>query len=399
MTMSNNAGTKTAIAVIDLHKHSRGGHFGVWHVWFATEFAKRFDQVFVVSSEPAGLEAFFRSIVPEVAANISFHRTPAGIKRAFRLERLRELPVAPNAKLSAFFMWAYDLPALQIRRRLLRAFAERLVRLFSVRGLWPRPKLPWATFTGISRHLRGATDDAAGIERRLLDILVSTDSCKAFLYLDGYVGKDLPKAHWIPDIENVELPPAPTALADRIRAHAGDRFCIGTIGILRGDRCLDEILPLALKRPEIRFVLAGRILKPTVRPELLPLLEEGRPPNLLVVPGIIDTEQEFNAAINATDAIFVDGSRYPDHSGVVTKALHFGKYVITPDSNSWTSDLIREWGVGMNYASTDADFVESWRKWQQDGGPARSAKASNKLRDLEAVARCFDAVAERLITT
>jgi len=113
MTMPNNVGTKTAIAVIDLHKYSRGGHFGYWHVWFAMEFANRFDQVFVVSPEPAGLEAFFRSMVPEVAANISFHRTPGGIKRAFRLGRLRELPVAPNAKLSAFFMWAYDLPALQ----------------------------------------------------------------------------------------------------------------------------------------------------------------------------------------------------------------------------------------------------------------------------------------------
>jgi hypothetical protein len=387
---------KSAIAVVDLHSFARGGHFALWHVWFGREFARRFDQVLLITPDPEGLETYLQSMHDSLESNITVHAAPGRLRKTFDLQLLRALPVADGARLHAFMMWAFDLPPARSDLPGYRLRVRRVIDRLAFRAPWFGAEIPWGALTGISSYMRGVAGPTAEMERRLVEFFVKSGSCKVFLQADGYVGKSLAKAQWVPDIENVDLPPDRTALARRIRDHAAGRFCIGAVGILAGYRCIDEILPLALAHPEIRFVLAGKVYEQTVRPDLLPILQERTPSNVLFVPGFIDGETELNAAIDTIDAIFVDGSRYPVQSGIVCRAIHFGKCIVTPDSNSWSSDLIREWGVGINYPSIQDDIEDRWRQWRNDGGPGRARKASLHLRNPDAVAKCFDSVSARL---
>jgi len=204
------------------------------------------------------------------------------------------------------------------------------------------------------------------------------------------------KAIWIPDLEDVSRPENRSELYKRIRAHGKGRFCVGAFGMITGIRCLNELLPLAQAQPDLRFVVAGKVMEETVAPELRPLLQEGALPNLLVLPGFIPTEEELNDAIAAADAVFIDGKKYPVQSGIVCKAIEAGRCVLTPRSNSWTNDFVLEWGAGIIYNSRSDPLAEAWARWKVNGGEERSRAASCFVRDPATVAACFDRVSSEL---
>jgi len=234
------------------------------------------------------------------------------------------------------------------------------------------------------------------MEKQLQSLFQSSPSCRAFLQPDQYLIDGTEKAIWIPDLEDVSRPERPSGLAERIRAHGADRFCVGAFGIISGYRCLNELLPLAQAQPDVRFVVAGRMLEETVAPEFMSLLQDGALPNLLLIPGFIPTEKELNDAIAASDAVFIDGKSYPVQSGVVCKAVEMGRCILTPQSNSWTNDFVLEWGVGIIYESRHDSLAEAWGRWKSDGGEARCLAASSFIRNPDAVAACFDRVSYEL---
>jgi glycosyltransferase involved in cell wall biosynthesis len=257
-------------------------------------------------------------------------------------------------------------------------------------------QIPWATLVGMSWLRRGYDTPAARMEARLLELFGATASCRAFLQFDAYVNDGLEKAIWVPDLEDLSLPARPTERYERIRAHAGDRPCVGAFGFLSGYRCLDELLPLARAHPELRFALAGQLWEETVAEPLRPLLRPGALENLLVLPGFMESEEELNDAVRAADAIFIDGARYPTQSGVVSKAVELGKCVVTPQANSWVCDFVREHGVGVVYERVDDPIAEALARWKADGGEARSRAASAAVRDPRGVAACFDRLVAEL---
>jgi hypothetical protein len=362
-----------AIALVDLHQHTRGGHFGTWLRWFAGQFSTRFDDVHVVTPDPRLTETLFRD---GALGNVTFHPLPRALRKRFDADALRGIRGVRREHLCAFLMWGYDL----LDRPPVR----------------PDSAVPWATLVGLSWSTRGHDNKTAGMERRLVELLQGSPSCRAFLQPDGYLTRVPGKAVPLPDLEDVSRPPRPTALAERIRAHAGGRLCLGAFGLLTGFRVLDELLPLAKAQPDVRFVMAGKIDADSVAPELRPLLAEGALPNLLAVPGFIATEEELNEAIAATDAVFIDGARYPVHSAIACKAVEFGVGVVTPRSNSWTEDFIRDRGVGIVYDSRTDDLAGAWGRWKADGGEARCRAASAWMRDDAGMAACFDRVAGAL---
>ena len=61
------------IVLIDFYEHERGGHFGPWLYWFASEFAKRFDRVFISTPRPESTIQLFRKIENALPDNIYFH--------------------------------------------------------------------------------------------------------------------------------------------------------------------------------------------------------------------------------------------------------------------------------------------------------------------------------------
>src|SRR5512138_1191401 len=93
-----------ALALVDFHDHTRGGHFGHYIRWFARELSARFDEVYVVTPRPESTRALFAQGGPP--ANVSFHRLPRAMRRKkgkrFELEALRSLPGARRRHLGAF---------------------------------------------------------------------------------------------------------------------------------------------------------------------------------------------------------------------------------------------------------------------------------------------------------
>lgn len=363
------------LAVIDFEDHRRGGHFGAWLRWFTTEFAARFDYVTVVTPNPRSSQSLFAA----APANVSFERLPKRFQATFDLGSLfkaRRGANGPGAEhRRAFVMWGYDL--------LSRAVA-------------PSP-VPWAALGGMSWHKRGNSGAAAEMERELLSLFAESPACSAFFQPDGYLLVGTPKAVWIPDVEDVALPARLSEPAATIRERRRAELSIGAFGNLYGRRCVDELLRLAQAQPGVQFVLAGKLVADTVDADLFPLLEDGALPNLVILPGFIEGEENLNAAIDAVDGVFIDGANYPVQSGIVCRALHFGKWLVTSSGDSWTSDLIADKGTGLTYQTTSDDLFAAWVEWKASGGERRSRKASEALRDPVAVAAAFDAIAERLI--
>jgi hypothetical protein len=374
-----------ALALIDYVDHARGGHFGPYLVLFSRAFAARFDTVLVFTPDPQRTAALLGLSQPDAPKNVSCHPLPPGPrKRFYRLKRKpcplvkifqKAAALAPGHRLRGFIMWGYDL------------LEERVAE--------GKSGVPWATFISISFSNRGYRDHRAEVEVQLRELCENHPDCASALVWDHYmVSFGSAKLQWCPGDENVELSPA-DPLAETIRQHSQGRFCIAGVGLLTGQRCLNELLSLAEKHPEISFVLVGRIDEKSVREDLRPLLGPGRLPNLLALPGF-KTDEEINAAMEACDSILIDGAHYPVHSGIACKALFFGKFLLTPESNSWICDVIREYRVGLAYTDPALNFIQPWNLWKQDGGPLRSKQAAENLMGPVQMNRCFDEITRRL---
>lgn len=174
--------------------------------------------------------------------------------------------------------------------------------------------------------------------------------------------------------------------------------CVGCFGFLTGPRCLNKIVRLSRRHRDVRFVIAGTIVFDSVDEALRPLLENGASGNILVLSGFIEDDREMNAAINAVDAVLIDGRSYPVQSTVVCRAAHFGKCIVTPRSHSWTTDFIRDTGAGFEYDSVDDDMAALWSRWRESGGAERSRCASAQTRDPAATRAAFDAITNRLLS-
>lgn len=366
---------RSVLVLVDIHDHRRGGHFGPWLFWFATEFRKRFDEVVVVTPEPASTRQLFRDLGNDAPDGFGFRRCPRFLRRRFDLDPLLDFLSIKGAKTACFIMWGYD--------------------------LWDCKKVlassyPWGMLIGISWLHRGHTAGSAEKERRLTALADDDDSCMAFFQPDRFLDDRCSKSVWVTDVESVRTVPGSTVLLDRIREFGEGRLCIGVFGMLHGYRCLNEFLRLARQQPRVRFVVVGRVFLESVSEELRPDLGSRTPGNLLVHGRFVEDEEELNAAINLVDGLFIDGSSYPVQSGIVCKALHFGKWVVSRAGNSWTTDVIGEAGVGFVYERPDIDLTAEWENWKNGGGEDRSREYSMKLRHPGTIARCFDTMAHRL---
>ncbi|MEI7780647.1 MAG: hypothetical protein WCJ18_01825 [Planctomycetota bacterium] len=366
--------------MIDFHEHTRGGHFGPWLKWFVHEFAKRFSRVLVVTPDPVATAALFEDSSAERCANVLFRKLPPSLGKRFDLDLLHDIPEARGVRLHAFIMWGYDLLGLAATKRC--------------------SAIPWAAFCGVSWLLRGHATAAAAAESQVLERLKASPSCRGFLQADRYVANADEQAIWVPDLENVALPSGgdQSCRVASIERHRGAAFSVGCFGLLTGQRCLNELLRLTQRHRDVRFVIAGKIMVDSVDEALRPLLGNGATENILVLSGFIEDDRELNAAINAVDAVFIDGQNYPVQSTIVCRAVHFGKCIITPRANSWTADFIRAAGVGIEYDSCDDDLAARWARWVHSGGAERSRCASAQTRDPAAVTACFDSLAARLLS-
>ncbi len=375
-----------ALALIDYEDHDRGGHYGPYLIWFVREFSSRFEKLLVFTPNSERSKGFVSSGLPEIPGNVSFHPLPPGPRKLFfrakrhpcRLSAIAQAAagLAPGHRIHGFVMWGFDL----LRNRAIA---------------WERSGMPWATLGNLSHVKRDSGGPWIKKESGLERLCENHPDCVSLMIWDHFViSANARKLQWLSGYEDCHVNPT-SPLAATIRQHTAGKFSIGCFGTLSGPRCLNEILPLTQKHPEIRFVFVGTLDRKRVNKELLPILDEKKPENILLVTGF-QQEGDLNAGIEAVDAIFLDGRHYPLHSGIVTKALLLGKCAITPDANSWTRDMINRHQVGFTYASHAQDLIHAWEIWQRSGGSERSRTIMQEQISPARIAKCFDLVTKRL---
>ena len=372
--VSKKRASTDVIYIVDFKRHTRGNHFGPWLLWFSQEFARRFDRVILVTPDKKLTQRLFKKIENE---DIEFKKLPRKLKKSFDLNHLVSCFGKSNERAHFFVMWAYDI--------------EKLAH--------PIKLPPWATFLLTSRITRRPEIEGAALENRILSLVTSFDNFKGYFELDHYIPKPHPLAVPLLDLESVDLLESPTPLLRQLQQFSKSTFTIGAFGNLSGSRCLDAIMPLVNENPNINFALIGKIRDKALATETAQLLKGTLPRNLFTHTEFINDERELNALITAVDAIFIDGSNYPQHSGIVIKAIYFSKSIISPKANAWVCDLIQQRGVGFTYAEPSSELLKHWNVWNKNDGLNKSSETAKKLRNPASLAKCFDLMTTQLRST
>jgi len=363
------------LVLIDMHDHTRGGHFGTWLHVFAEEFSKRFDRVVVMTPTPWLTMQVFRSLRIGLRGNIYFRPLPDPVRQRFDLGAVQNNSGLRSASsLGAFVMWGSDL----------------------LDFLPCESPIPWAALSGCSFMHRIPGHLVAKGEAALVQKFESSNGFVGFCQHDYFLNGRHADAVYLPDIEPVATERRFGRLARSASRHKGQGMCLGFIGILTAHRGLNEFLLLSKLYPNIRFILAGQLVRESALPELQPLLDQGSQENLFIYPNFISDDRILNSVIKTTDAVFIDGRSYPVHSAVSCRALYFGVGIVTPNSNSWAADVVNHFGAGIVYENPRDDIAGALSRWLESGGPSRAKKASSVLKSPADRQKCFADIADRL---
>jgi hypothetical protein len=378
---------KPMLVVVDFEDYTRGGGFGQCCKIFCAEFARRFDEVSLYTPSPESTIRLFQGENNPAPPNLSLLPLPKMRRKQILFGRRRKCTLEnvltdhsarfPGRSRACFVMYGYDLLEGRI-------------------GDAPTAA-PWGTLSCLSWWERGYTNEAGKVDLALKQLCLQRNDCAVVLTGDQFIlGPGLPKALWVNCPEDYRLPETAPSELDQLKQLSAGRPIIASVGILSGPRCVNEMLRLAKANPSLFFLLAGRLHKDSVEPDLAPLLEDRKPENLLIISGFL-AQLTHNALVNACDALFVNGPSHPVHSSVSGKALYYGKFLLTPESNSWTCDAIKKWDVGLAYNGSEMNFTEAWQRWKTNGGVERSREAGRKLMNPESVKSCFDQVSSILM--
>lgn len=370
--------TSNLLILIDLKKHTRGGHFGPWLRWFGLEFSSRFNRTAIATPDPELTRSLFQDVKFDENKSLTFHKLPRRLRKVYDLNYLAKKLAKSSETVHFFLMWGFDLVELKIK-------------------LTHKLYFKWATLFSISKLHRQPDKNKSNTESNLLSIVESDSNCKGFFHPDMYIKNPSRKAIWIPDIESIETLNSSTNLINDIKHFKSDRITIGAFGILTGERCVNELIKLVRCQSDVKFVLVGKIVHKTVLPNLQKYLTEEIPNNLFIYPYFLEKEKELNSIIKIVDGVFIDGTNYQQHSGIVCKALYFGKGILSPIGNSWTNDVISENGVGLSYDDPKFNLQLEWTKWIDNNGKSRSTATSAKIRSPLAIKRSFDLITKNLL--
>jgi glycosyltransferase involved in cell wall biosynthesis len=197
--------------------------------------------------------------------------------------------------------------------------------------------------TGIYFHprfLRIANGDYEGMRRSAL-LTLRTPNLRSVALLDdgvvsalhGACGKPVIR---FPEYMDTRLPPQRPTVVDRMRAQAAGRSLVGVVGSLERRKGVMRILDMAASAecPDVLFSLIGalgedeRATYSASEWDRLQSVLSAPPLNVFVHAGRLADERDFNAVIQAFDALYVAYDNFPHSSGILTKAAAFGKTVV-----------------------------------------------------------------------
>jgi len=355
-----------SLVLVDCFERT-GGHFLWWMIWFGREFSGRFQRIVILVVDYDKTLSFITSEGINLPQNVVVQPFILKSKKTLCLTQIIRASALAQQETAVFFMWGGDLVGFSLIR-------ERYV--------------PWGVLGSVSnsyRENRGASDEA-----RLREIVEKSLFCRLFVQPDPYINSRIPRSVWVPDIENVSLPSTQSAEFREIQKFIGESRSVGSFGFLTAERCVTKMIELSKLYPQIKFVLSGKLAKKHISPPDLDYINNGDSQNFLLFDRYCESEENFNELITSVDSVFIDGSNYPLQSGVIMKAIHFGKHVLTTEGNSWTQDFIEEHGVGHVLNERLEGLEDHWEEWAHEIGPQGNKAVSERLTSQILVRRQFD---------
>lgn len=177
-----------------------------------------------------------------------------------------------------------------------------------------------------------------------LDELSRCESLKTIFVWDKFAS--IPLSKWklpllvIPDSQNIEVDDKLHDCCKWLKGYDG--VVIGVVGQLYGYRGVTNIIRIAIKNPRFKYILWGLGKWKTVsRADQMFLKFLKRIGVVFVSDDYKESEADLNHAFLHLTALYLDGSRYFNPSGIVTRARHFGIPVLLEEGRGYYSYISR----------------------------------------------------------
>jgi hypothetical protein len=184
----------------------------------------------------------------------------------------------------------------------------------------------------------------------------------------------------VPDIQNTELRVMRCDLCSVVEIGGLPIKMIGLVGQLYGYRGVDLVASFARTYKNHNFLLIGREHSWSYSKSTKRFIKRN-PANLMIKSEYLDTDFDLNHAINHLSCLVIDTGRYPEPSGIATRALAFGIPVLIKDYDSYLrfqSKAVK--GIHIIRKSFKKNLVVDWVKI---GQPITSIVQSKDLQYLE----------------
>ena len=168
----------------------------------------------------------------------------------------------------------------------------------------------------------------------------------------------------VPDRPNLEMDNLTCALCTNSESYHGVRW-MGLAGQIYGYRGADLVISLASKYPNQHFLLAGKMHIESLSPKSKKILAK-RPKNLKIIDEYFPSDLELNHAIKHMSCLIIDTERYPEPSGIATRALAFGIPVLVHKKDSHLAYLSKNLsGIHFINKSVTGKNKVNWQEIHQ----------------------------------
>lgn len=163
----------------------------------------------------------------------------------------------------------------------------------------------------------------------------------------------------VPDRPNLETKELVCSLCSE--RYLGVKW-MGLSGQIYGYRGADLVISLASEYPEHHFLLAGKMYKDSLSAKSKNILAKN-PKNLMVIDEYFPSDLELNHAIQHFSCLIIDTDRYPEPSGIATRAIAFGIPVLIHKRDSHLAYLSRKLsGIHFIKKSITGKNKVNWRE-------------------------------------
>ena len=233
----------------------------------------------------------------------------------------------PNSKIHIHHEWAHDLSFMEINQ------ISSVLAEFDV---------TWSTHVATSQALRRKTGAAHRRISELMSILSQQTNLVNLWTWDTEFHNFRFKGKTLLGLEDRQATKVDLETCVICRDNAvspsynkiSHRGLIGLVGQLYGYRGVDLVVNLALFNPDRKFLLAGKLMPESLKISSYVNLVEKPLPNIILRDEYFEKSESLNHILCHLSALVIDTKRYPEPSGIATRALVFGVQVLINDMDS-----------------------------------------------------------------